>query len=115
MDEYLQGSPADLVNLYEDLRSRLGSLGDDVQEKHLKYYIAFKQLRNFACVEVHPTAKKLLVFVKVNPDTVQLEKDFTRDVRKIGHFGTGELEITIGSPAALERAMPFIEQSCEAS
>jgi predicted transport protein len=115
VDEYLQGSPADLVSLYEDLRARLGSLGDDVQEKHLKYYIAFKRLRNFACVEVHPAARKLAVFLKVDPDTVQLEKDFTRDVRKIGHFGTGELEITIGSPAALERAMPFIEQSYEAS
>jgi len=31
--------------------------------------------------------------VKVDPETVELQPGFTRDVRKIGHFGTGDLEI----------------------
>lgn len=115
VDEYIAGSPEDLRALYEDLRAQLVSMGDDVQEKHLKYYVAFKRIRNFACVEVHPQSKKLLVFVKVDPDTVDLVGGFTRDVRKIGHFGTGDLEITISSHADLERAMPLIERSYEAS
>jgi predicted transport protein len=33
----------------------------------------------------------------------------------IGHFGTGDLEITIGSPDDIERAMPLIQKSYEAS
>jgi predicted transport protein len=115
VDDNLEAAPQELKDLYEDLRARLGALGDDVQEKHLKHYIAFKRLRNFVCVEIQPTAKRLLVFVKVNPDSVELEPGFTRDVRQIGHFGTGDLEISIKSQADLERAMPLLERSYEAS
>ncbi|HEY2169655.1 MAG TPA: hypothetical protein VGJ30_08525, partial [Candidatus Angelobacter sp.] len=46
---------------------------------------------------IHPQSQKLLVFVKVNQDTVELTPGLLRDVRSIGHFGTGDLEITISS------------------
>ena len=115
VDEYLAGAPPDLHALYDDLQTQLVALGDDVQEKHLKYYIAFKRIQNFACVEVHPHARKLLVFVKVDPGAIELTEGFTRDVTDIGHFGTGDLEITIGSRADLDRAMPLIEESYQAS
>ncbi len=49
-------------------------------------YFAFRRLKNFACVEVHPQSKKLQVYVKVNPDEVHLKKGFTQDVRGLGHF-----------------------------
>ena len=57
-------------------------------------HAAFRRIKNFACVEVHPQSKKLLVFAKVNPDNIELVDGFTRDVGKVGHFGTGDLEIT---------------------
>jgi predicted transport protein len=66
-------------------------------------------------VELRNQAKKLLVYVKVKPDSIQLEAGFTRDVRSIGHFGTGELEITIQSSADIEKAKPLFEQSYQAS
>lgn len=87
------------------------ALGDDVQSKALKNYIAFKRLRNFTCVEVHPQSRNILIFVKVNPDQITLEPGFTRDVRNIGHFGTGDLEITIRSDDDLKKAGDLIRQS----
>jgi predicted transport protein len=33
----------------------------------------------------------------------------------IGHFGTGDLEITLSKPEDLERAMPLIKRSWENS
>jgi predicted transport protein len=33
---------------------------------------------------------------------VKLEKDFTRDVSKFGHYGTGDLEVRIHSKDDLE-------------
>lgn len=113
--ELLAAASLDLQDRYERLRAELLDLGDDVQEKTLKLYFAFKRIKNFACVEVHPQAKTIMVFVKVDPDTVDLEPGFTRDVRKIGHFGTGDLEITIRTDADLERARPLLIQSYEAS
>jgi len=113
--ELLEKADTNLSDLFEALKAFHLALGDDVQMKVLKFYFAFKRLKNFACVEVHPQVEKLLVFVKVNPNTIQLEKDFTRDVRKIGHFGTGDLEISIRSEADLERAKPLILKSYEAN
>jgi predicted transport protein len=115
-DNLAQAKP-DLRDLYEELRAYLLALGDDVQEKTLKFYIAFKRLKNFACVELYNQAEKILVFVKLDPDSVDLEcnQGFLRDVRNIGHFGTGDLEITIKSVDDLERAKEYLERSYEIS
>lgn len=111
---YEQSSP-ELRDRFEALKAFLLALGDDVQMKVLKYYFAFRRIKNFACVEVHPQSQRLLLFVKVDPTTIQLEKGFTRDVRNIGHYGTGELEITVQNDADLERAKPLLLKSYEAS
>src|SRR3954469_23907360 len=54
-----------------------------IQVKELAYYIAFKRIKNFACVEVYPQTKVLTIFLKVDPKTVPLEKGFSRDVTNI--------------------------------
>src|SRR5688572_7699599 len=41
----------ELNDRFEALKAFLSALGDDVQMKTLKHYIAFKRLKNFACVE----------------------------------------------------------------
>lgn len=100
---------------FEALRAFMMALGDDVQETTLRFYIAFKRIKNFACVEFRPTTGKVLMFVKVDPSTVQLEPGFTRDVSNLGHFGTGDLEITLSKTEDLEKAKPLIELSYGAS
>jgi predicted transport protein len=114
--ELLLAAPTDLKDLFEQLSAYMQALGDDVQLKQLKYYFAFKRIKNFACVEVHPQTKAILIYLKINPDTVDLKalgKDFARDVRKIGHFGTGDLELKIRNQADVEKAKPFILKSYE--
>lgn len=112
---YLEQAPPDLRDLYHATEAFQLALGDDVTRKVTQLYIAFRRIKNFACVEVHPQSKKLLVYLKVDPDSVLLEPGFTRDVRKIGHFGTGDLEVTVTSLDDLERAKPLIVASYEAS
>jgi predicted transport protein len=106
---------ASMIDRFEALRAYLTALGDDVQETTLQLYIAFKRIKNFACVEFRPTTKKIVIFVKVDPSTVQIEQGFTRDVSAIGHFGTGDLEITLTTSDDLEKAKPLIESSYGAS
>ena len=115
VSQYLDGASPELRSLYVELREHLLGLGEDAQEKITLYYFAFKRIRNFACVEVYTREEKLLVHLKIDPDTVEIEKGFTRDVRKIGHFGTGELEVTLRSTQDLERAKPLFASSYEAS
>jgi len=105
----------DILDRYEALKAFLLALGDDVQTKTLKYYVAFKRIKNFACVELHPKKGTILVYIKIDPATIKLENGFTRNVSKIGHFGTGELEITLRTDDDLEKAKRLIVKSYENS
>jgi predicted transport protein len=78
---------AAMIDRLEALRAYLKALGDDVQETVLQFHIAFKRIKNFACIEFRPTTARILVYVKVNPASVQLEPGFTRDVSNVGHYG----------------------------
>ncbi len=111
----LEELDAAMIDRFEAFRAYAMALGDDVQETTLRFYIAFKRIKNFVCVEFRPTAGKILLFVKVDPASVRLEAGFTRDVSKVGHFGTGDLEITLAKPEDLERAMPLIKRSYDDS
>jgi len=115
VSEYLAQADEELTDRFEALREYLENLGDDVQSNILKKYFAFKRIKNFACVEVHTRNSNLLVYVKVDPDSIDLEDGFTRDVRNIGHFGTGDLEITLKAASDLEKAKPLIERSYQSA
>lgn len=100
---------------FEAIKAFILELGDDVQMKELKFYFAFKRIKNFACVEIHKKAGSVLIYLKVDPASLKLEKGFTRDVRKIGHFGTGDLEVTMRTNDDFEKAKALILKSYESS
>ena len=102
-------------DVYQALKEYLLALGDDVHEKTLKFYVAFKRLRNFACVNVLPSKEKIVVYLKVDPETILLERGFTRNVRGKGTWGTGDLEVSLRTLEDLERAKPLLQQSYEVS
>ena len=113
--EILSTLDGSILELYRALKEHLLSLGDDAHDKTLKYYVAFKRLRNFACVNVLPSKEKIVVYLKVDPETIALEKGFTRDVRGKGTWGTGDLEVSLHTLEDLERAKPLLQQSYEVS
>jgi predicted transport protein len=108
MDKLEVASP-DIKSLYNELDDYLLSLGDDVQKKTLMHYIAYRRLKNFASVQFNKN--EILIYVNIDADNINLEKGFTRDVRGVGHYGTGKLEITIKDLMGLEKAKPLIENS----
>jgi predicted transport protein len=111
----LLDAPTNVRDTFEALKAYLLGLGDDVQLKPMKFYFAFKRLKNFACVEIRAQAKTVRLHVKIDPNTISLEEGFTRDVREVGHYGTGDLEITLRTAEDFERAKPLILRSYEAS
>ena len=115
ISDVLSQLSGDLQDRYDAVREFATALGDDVQQKALKHYIAFKRLKNFLCVEVHPSLSTVTCYLKIDPDQITLEEGFTRDVRNVGHFGTGELEVKLRSRLDFERAKQLIEQSYENS
>jgi predicted transport protein len=114
MSYRLSQSSADLRDIYHGVYQFLIGLGDDVQVKELKLYTAFKRLKNFVCMEIYPQARTVMLFLKLNPGELDLEEGFTRDVRNIGHFGSGDLQVTLRSMADFEKAQPLLRQAYEA-
>jgi len=113
--ENLERSDVVLQDRVEALQAYIEALGDDVQTRVLKFYVAFKRIKNFACMTISFQKREILIWVKIDPDTIELEPGFTRDVREIGHYGTGDLKILIRSDEDLEKAKPLILQSYESS
>jgi predicted transport protein len=113
--DYLAKASEALKNLYSDLDAQLMAFGDDIQKTTRKNYFAYKRIKNFACVEVHPQSRALLVYLKVDPDSIELEPGFSRDVRNIGHFGTGSLELRMKNAEDLAKSEPYLRMSYDAS
>ena len=115
IDYRLANAPQETKSVFDAAKDYLVRLGEDVRMKELKCYIAFKRIKNFACVEVHPKARIVTAYLKIDPQSIDIEPGFTRDVRQIGHFGTGELEVSMRSLSDLTRAQPLMQIAYERS
>ena len=110
-EEKLEGSSPFVKETYQEISDFIMSLGDDIQEKQLKLYVAFKKIKNFACVEVYQ--RKVVIYLKLDIEADDLIDGFTRDVSQIGHFGTGNFEVSIKSKDDYEKAKWFVQRSYE--
>ncbi|XXZ52788.1 DUF5655 domain-containing protein [Streptomyces cavourensis] len=104
--------PECLRDLYAELDEALTAWGE-VEVAALRHYIAYRRLVNVASVLFRPKHQVILVYLRLDPDTVVLEEGFTRDMRGVGHLGTGDLEVRIASAADLEKAAPLIRRAFE--
>lgn len=109
--EHKKEAPQKIVELYDNLNKYIRSLGDDITETELKFYVAYKKIKNFVCVELFNT--KLLLHIRLDVDTVDYEEGFSRNTSKIGHYGTGDVEITIKDAEDYEKAKGYIERAYE--
>ena len=101
--------PQNMRDLYDDIRNYILSMGDDISENQLKLYVAFRKVKNIVCAEIYK--QKLLLTLRINPDTVQLQNGTLEDVRNKGHWGTGDLRITIKSQEDFEKIKPLIDRA----
>ena len=115
IDYRLGRADPELRDLFEAVRQYLVGLGDDVQVKELKNYIAFKRLKNFTCAEIYPQARVVTLYLRLDPTAIELEEGFSRDVTRIGHFGTGNLELSLKTMDDFAKAQPLLRRAYEGS
>jgi predicted transport protein len=101
--------PASLRDLYEALHEALIA-GGAVNFKVLQHYIAYRQMANRASVVFRPRLQVILLNLPLDPDTVELEEGFTRDMRETSDNGSGDLQVRIASTADLDKARSLIQQ-----
>lgn len=110
-EQHVEGVSDLAKDLVSNLREFIMSLDEAVEESPKKFYVAYKVAQNFACMEVKQ--KKVVLFLKLNPPEVIPFPPNARDVRTIGHGGTGDLELTIQSKDELEPAHKLIQAAFE--
>lgn len=106
-DEHIDGKPDEMVELAQSVRDFVMGLDPAMEEAPKKLYIAYKISQNVTCMEVQK--HRLLLYVKLDPTTIGELPSFARDVREIGHYGTGDLELSIRNPDDFELAKQYIE------
>ena len=104
--EWLPLLPPHLTELLASLEDYVLSLGDDVQRKELRLYVAFKRLKNFATVVAQKN--RLLLYLNLDPASFGALPANARDVSQQGHWGTGDLELSLSSLADLDLVKPLI-------
>jgi len=109
IESHLQGKHQAVIDLFETLRNRIFQLNSDetLTEKATKNYIAFRHGKNFC--EVWIQAGKLKIWVDMPPSEVNDPFNITRDVSKVGHWGTGDLEVTLEDETQLDQVMEVVE------
>ena len=100
---------SEILALYENVRNYVLSLGDDITENQLKHYVAFKKIKNIVCAEIQK--KCLILYLKLDVNTVEFEDGFTRDMTHSGHFGTGDVSVVIRNHADYEKAKALLERA----
>lgn len=104
--EILPTLSAPLAELLTSTEDYMLSLGDDVQRKELKLYAAYKRLKNFATLV--PQKSRLLLYLHLAPSEWVNKLSNARDVSQQGHWGTGDLEISLSTLTDLDAAKMLI-------
>jgi predicted transport protein len=109
VDDHLTSGTDKTRELFDELRDFTLELADDVVESPRKFYIAYRVIRNFLCLEIHKG--HLLLYLRLSLDEVDLEHEMIRDVSDIGHYGTGDVEVRVESKDDIELAKKLIEKA----
>jgi predicted transport protein len=105
-DQHLESKSQQVRDLATELQEFILKLDPAIEEAPKKLYVAYRTSQNIACAEIQK--QKILLFLKLNP------KEVAGPVTNVGHFATGDLEITLRSPPDLEAAKPYIVQAYQA-
>lgn len=110
-EDHLKNASDNIKELFEDLKERIYNLGDNIEIKPTKKYIAFKSNTNFA--DIHLQKNQIKIWLNVRIGDLDDPKNFTRDISNVGHWGNGDYEIKIKPGDNLDYIMTLLRQSYE--
>jgi predicted transport protein len=108
IDHHLSNKDEDIKYWFEELKEFILSLDDSIEEVIRKTYIAYRGSMNIACIEIK--RKQITIYLRLLPEEVEPGTEIYRDVRSIGHNGTGEGELTVNKAEDLTIVKRYIEQ-----
>ncbi len=109
LEDHVSTASQKARSLFYPLREKVLALGDDIEERPQKLYVAFRTQRNF--VEIEFQKQRLKIHLDIPRPDLDDPKNISRDMKNIGHFGTGETEFVLEKPEETSYALTPIEQA----
>jgi predicted transport protein len=111
IEGHLRGKSAMVKELFETVRENILGLGEDdsITEKANKHYIGYKHGKNFTEINVQTSGLKLWLDIAFSD--LDDPHGLARDVSKIGHHGTGDVEVKLTDMKSVNKVMALIEQA----
>jgi predicted transport protein len=109
LEEHFDGLDDNIKELFNAVRDYIVSIDSSIEETPKKYYIAYKTSQNFTCLQAYK--KKLTLYLKLNAQDIKKMPRQGRDVTEIGHFGTGNFELTLNNLADFEETKYLVNEA----
>ncbi len=106
--EHIQNASDEIKELYEKFKSIILNL-DDIDVVPKKQYIAFIGSRNIFDINIQRNAIK--IWINLSKGELKDDKQLTRDVSSIGHWGNGDYEVVIKNEENIDEIIPLLKQS----
>ena len=111
--DHAAGKPTEVIELFRGLDRLCQDLapGKVTRAYRAKYISWAVDKRIFCCAHLQQAG--LRVWVKTDPKALDPSQSFARDVSRVGHWGTGDVELALNSLDRLQEAAPFLRESFE--
>lgn len=111
IEDHTRNKSAEVIDLFERFRERILGLAEEgeIIEKSNKMYIGYKHGKNFCEVRIQASGLKIWLDIPIAEldDPLRL----ARDVSKLGHYGTGQVELKLTRADDLDKIVALAEQS----
>jgi predicted type IV restriction endonuclease/predicted transport protein len=111
--DHTTGKPTEVVELYRALDRLCQDLAPGrITRAYKAKYITWAVHKWIFCC-AHLQQGGLRVWVKTDPKALDPSQHFARDVSRVGHWGTGDVELALNSLERLQETAVFLRQSFE--
>jgi len=108
-EDHLKVASETIKELYQEFKTGILNIGDNITVKPVKLYISFVAKRNIA--DIHVQKKALKLWINLKTGELDDPKHVTKDVSHIGHWGNGDYGIQVKDDENLEYIASLIKQS----
>jgi predicted transport protein len=110
-EDHLSHCSEEIKSLYDELKSQILSIDENIEVIPKKKYIAFKSDRNF--VDILPQKSKIKFWLNLSKGQLKDIDSIARDVSNVGHWGNGDYEVSFSNSEELPVLLSLIKQSYE--
>jgi len=111
LDDHKARKSQNIIDIFEQIRDAILSLGEEgeIIEKANKMYIGYSHGKNFAEIRIQSNGIK--IWLDIPFFDLEDPLSLARDVKEIGHYGTGQVEINLTTLEKPEYVINLIKQS----